>query len=196
MESFQVGCSHTLSVEIDPKWKVLEIGGGANPCPRSNVITNYEQEKNQRGKPYKVIPSAKMFDNCNVEDIPMFKDKEFDFCLAIQILEHVDDPYKACHEIMRVSKAGYIECPAPITEKMLGWPFHKWFVTLDHEDKNKLVFIKKRDRDFSRLDDFFFDMFYKTNPSQVAFKSVYFKYYDVFLTYLYWNNWFDVEVVR
>jgi len=35
-----------------------------------------------------------------------FPDKSFDFVYCAHVLEHVDDPIRACREIMRVGKRG------------------------------------------------------------------------------------------
>ena len=80
-ERFKIGYS-TLSIHKD--WKVIEIGGGANPCPRSNIITNYEQSKNQRNKKIKSIPGTKMYE-VSMESMPMFTDKQFDYSIKLAI---------------------------------------------------------------------------------------------------------------
>lgn len=41
----------------------------------------------------------------NIMDIP-FKDKKFDVVTAIEVMEHVDDPVKALHEVHRILKDG------------------------------------------------------------------------------------------
>jgi hypothetical protein len=64
------------------------------------------------------------------------------------VLEHVDDPHKACNEIMRVSERGFIEWPSAFSEigygypsDTRGWPYHKWFMWLDMD--GTLVFRRK-----------------------------------------------------
>jgi ubiquinone/menaquinone biosynthesis C-methylase UbiE len=181
------------TVKIKNSWKVLEIGGGANPCERANVITNYKQEENQRAKKAKVVPGAKMLE-MDVQDMSDFKDKEFDFSLCVQVLEHVDNPVKACKEIMRVSKQGYIETPSPLCEKTIGWPFHKWLVYICPKNPNKLIFVKKSEEDYKRQDDFFWNMFYKQRNKE--FIRVLLKYYKQWITVFHWKGEFEVEVIR
>ena len=195
LETFNVGCSTKQIVSIHPNWSVIEIGGGANPCQRSNVITNYQQEENQRDAPIKPVPGARMLE-CDVQDMRKeFSDKEFDYSLCVQVLEHVDDPKKDCDEIIRISNRGYIETPNILCEQLIGWEFHKWFVKVDEKNPNKLVFMKKDSVDFERFGNFFHNMFYKSNPNQRKFKQMYLKYYKKFLICFYWQDSFECEVI-
>lgn len=57
-------------------------------------------------------PDGKPLYKCSVEQMP-FKDKEFDFVYCSHVLEHVVDPIRACRELMRVARRGYIETPTP-----------------------------------------------------------------------------------
>ena len=179
-------------IEIKDSWNVIEIGGGSNPCERANVITNYESEENQQGKKIKHIDSARMINHVNVEDLSMFNNKSFDYSICVQTLEHVDSPLKACNELMRISKAGYIETPSELCEQLIGFPFHKWLIRIDTTDNNKLIFTKKEN--YSRMDDFFFNMFYKDNPARQEFINVLKKYYKQWIVCFEWNNSFKVEV--
>lgn len=70
----------------------------------------------------------------------MFKDKEIDFLFTMQTLEHVENPKKACKEIIRVAKRGFIDVPRYITDIHIGHPEHKWFI--DYID-GVLIFSKK-----------------------------------------------------
>lgn len=176
-------------------WRVIEIGGGANPCQRSDVITNYNHKENQQDKRLKVLKSAKMY-VMDVQDMSKFKDKEFDYSICVQVLEHVDDPIKACKEIMRISKHGYIETPSQLCEQLIGWPFHKWLVMVSHKNPKKLVFIKKSKQDYKRMDDFFWRMFYKQNPNRVAFQNIINSNSDQWIVKFHWIGDFEVEVIQ
>lgn len=193
---FSVGAANKQLVAIQPNWNVIEIGGGANPCERSNVITNYRQAENQRDAKIKKVPGARMVD-CDVQNMKgTFKDDEFDYSLCVQVLEHVEDPIAACEEIMRISKRGYIETPSILCEQLIGWEFHRWFVRIDEANPNKLTFIKKEDIHFARLDNFFHDMFYKPNRNMKQFKRLFFEYSRLFLVRFSWDTSFDVEVIE
>lgn len=77
-----------------------------------------------------------------------FPDKFFDFSFCSHLLEDVRDPLIVCAELIRVSKAGYIETPSREREifskarffslrtalgriPTVGFGHHRWFVELD-----------------------------------------------------------------
>jgi SAM-dependent methyltransferase len=53
-----------------------------------------------------------------------FADKAFDFVIAFHVLEHVSDPAKFLKELQRVGKAGYIETPNAIFERLTPYAIH------------------------------------------------------------------------
>ena len=75
------------------------------------------------------------------ESMPMFGDKEFDYAQCHHVIEHVNDPDRACSEIIRIAKAGRLSFPPMQAEIMFGRSDHNWFVCIDH---GRLLFIKKR----------------------------------------------------
>jgi hypothetical protein len=60
-----------------------------------------------------------------------FPDKVFDFAVCSHTLEDVRDPLFVCEELMRVSKAGYIETPSRLAESCVGWE-SEYFAGLSH----------------------------------------------------------------
>jgi SAM-dependent methyltransferase len=73
-------------------------------------------------------------DICSEKPLP-FPDKMFDFVTCAQTLEDVRDPLRACSEIIRVGRAGYIETPSRIGESilwqgMIGAAHHRWVVNV------------------------------------------------------------------
>jgi hypothetical protein len=77
-----------------------------------------------------------------------YPDNYFDFCFCSHLLEDLADPISACHEMMRVSKAGYIEMPSRVREiftkerllwlrglfgikPQIGDPHHHWLVEVE-----------------------------------------------------------------
>jgi hypothetical protein len=77
-----------------------------------------------------------------------FPDKFFDFSFCSHTLEDVRDPLTICSELMRVSKAGYLETPSRAREIFckkrwfglrslvgcmpeVGFAHHRWFVELE-----------------------------------------------------------------
>lgn len=75
----------------------------------------------------------------SVEALP-FEDKEFDFVWCSHVLEHVEDPEKACQELVRVGRRGRIRCPAANRELFYPNQGHIWLVRLE---SNTLIFHRK-----------------------------------------------------
>ena len=76
-------------------------------------------------------------DICASEPWP-FADDQFDFSVCSQTLEDVRDPIRVCEQLVRVSKAGYIEVPAPVEDltwgihgPWVGWSHHHWICELE-----------------------------------------------------------------
>jgi hypothetical protein len=69
-----------------------------------------------------------------------FKDKAFDFVVASHILEHMSDPGKFLKELQRVGKAGYIETPNFIYERLHPYAIH----CLEVADVNGVLHIHKK----------------------------------------------------
>jgi len=132
---------------------VADLGGAAMPFNRANYIIDmmpYEK----RGQNGSIGPLNEYFtkdtwlihDMCN--GMLPFKDKELDFILCGHTLEDIRDPIHVCSEMIRVSKGGYLECPARSLESimslqqngMLGFGNHRWFVEIKN---NEVIFTEK-----------------------------------------------------
>ena len=77
---------------------------------------------------------------CAMEKMPFLND-EFDYARCHHVIEHTEDPGKACAELVRIARAGIISFPPMQAEIMFGRSDHKWFVVVD---RGRLLFIKKR----------------------------------------------------
>jgi ubiquinone/menaquinone biosynthesis C-methylase UbiE len=126
---------------IKPDDKVLDIGSGGYPFPLATHLADlYEGETSHRMEELK--RDKRPFTNCDIHELP-FQDNEFDFVYCSHLLEHVDDPARACEELMRVAKRGYIETPTKTHDIMLNYLYmenhHKWHVDLTG---NSLIFIE------------------------------------------------------
>jgi ubiquinone/menaquinone biosynthesis C-methylase UbiE len=192
-EVYKVGCSNDMYIPIHDSWNVIEIGGGANPCPRADVITNYNSEFHQRGMQPKKVDGAVMLE-LDCHDMSCFDDNEFDYLLCIQVAEHLERPDVAIKEMTRIAKKGLIQVPSALTETIMGFNFHKWII---HEIGDKLIFQEKEPIHEEYLGMFFHNMFYKQNPLQQRFKEVYFAYSKLFLINRFFDeSGIDVEVIR
>ncbi|MDO8348213.1 MAG: methyltransferase domain-containing protein [Rugosibacter sp.] len=138
---------------IRPKDKVLEIGPGGTPHPRSNTFLelkfNTDQEKiAQRGN----VVQEPRFGNRPVHyydggKFP-FGDAQFDYVICSHVIEHVADPAGFLEEIFRVgSGRGYLEYPLITYEYLYDFDVHLHFVKFDFEE-GVLRYLPKRDTAF------------------------------------------------
>lgn len=123
--------------QIEPIGKVLDVGCGQYPFINKNCrvtyIDLYPDKNVSRQKDLKQVKDAfekvKIVTKMNAEKLN-FRDKFFDYVVAGDILEHTKDPEKACKEIIRVGKAGFIRCPTILWEILFGRPYHFWAASL------------------------------------------------------------------
>lgn len=126
-------------LKIKKKDIVLEVGSGHNPCFRSNVIVEkYITSNYHRSDNIKIYPHQK-FINSDGSSMP-FKNKEFDYLICNQVLEHVEDPIAFTKELERVSNRGYLELPSLVGESLFPKESHKWVCL---EIDKKLVLYEK-----------------------------------------------------
>jgi SAM-dependent methyltransferase len=116
---------------IIPSDVVLEIGPGATPHPRSNVLLEkiYSSEEDfnaQTGYNGKLVTNKQIiyYDGSTFP----FNDKEFDYVICSHVLEHVDDVNFFLKEIFRVGKKGYLEYPTVYYDYIYNFPVHKTFL--------------------------------------------------------------------
>jgi SAM-dependent methyltransferase len=116
---------------------VLEVGSGASPYFRANVLCDAYEETQERFFTPLVHdrPTILAF----VEQLP-FKDDSFDFVIASHVLEHSADPERFINEIQRVGRAGYIEVPDALMERLTHYGFHRLEIT----DKDGELIIRKK----------------------------------------------------
>ncbi len=117
-----------VDFDIDPEERVLDIGSGGDPFPYANYLVDrfLDPTPHRHGS---IEQNNKPLISADIHQLP-FRDKSFDFVYCAHILEHVDDPVKACAEIMRVGKRGYLETPTISEDIMFAWAKerHKWHV--------------------------------------------------------------------
>jgi hypothetical protein len=113
-------------VEIAASWRVLDVGSGQNPHPRADVLLDKFVEDNLHRSGAAVVADERLVVGDALE-MP-FADRQFDYVIASNIAEHVDDPAGLCRELMRVGRAGFIETPGWLGDMLLREPFHLWRV--------------------------------------------------------------------
>jgi uncharacterized protein YbaR (Trm112 family) len=126
-----------LHCPVNAEALVLEVGSGGNPYARANVLLDaYEVTRQRHWVPLKSDrPTVIGF----VEQLP-FRDKAFDFIIASHVLEHSADPSRFLGELQRVGRAGYIEVPDAMMERLIPYSDHRLEIT---ERGGQMVIRKK-----------------------------------------------------
>lgn len=111
---------------IKEKDKVLEVGPGADPYFRSDILLEIDLDEHrleaQRGYT-KLKNHGKKTIYYDGGKFP-FEDKEFDYVIASHVIEHVEDVELFVHELMRVAHAGYLEFPTILYEYLYNFDVH------------------------------------------------------------------------
>jgi|SRR6185436_18688866 len=128
---------------IKPGDKVLEIGPGSTPHPRSDVFlekiyTDMDEFRMQRGNMPEFVTDKKVVHYQG--DVFPFADKEFDYVICSHVLEHVPDAEIFLEEVFRVGKRGYLEFPTIYYDYLYNFPVHTLFLL--YED-NVIKWMKK-----------------------------------------------------
>lgn len=139
------------AVKLPLDAKVLEIGGGPDPHPATDVLVEKFLDDNRHraagagpvlGGNLMVSDGADTWRmagayqpkivEADVCHMPMFGDKEFDFAIAKDVLEHVPDVVQACRELSRVARGGFVDVPRVESEWLFPMPpgIHRWVFTL------------------------------------------------------------------
>ncbi len=146
--------------QIKLKDRVLEIGPGADPHPRSDVLlemsfddpTEYEKQFGHD----RALATDKTVVFYDGRIFP-FADKEFDYVICSHVLEHVPDPDLFLAEIFRVGKRGYFEYPLVYYEYMHNIDAHLNYLKFVN---GRLCYMMKRDTPidlFRPIQAFFLD---------------------------------------
>ena len=122
---------------VGPEALVLEVGSGGNPYPRANVLLDaYETSRERHWAPLASDrPTVLGF----VENLP-FRSQAFDFVIAAHVLEHSPQPAAFIGELERVAKAGYIEVPDALLERLNPYRDHRLEITC----RNQTLVIRKK----------------------------------------------------
>lgn len=114
--------------------RVLEIGPGGGPHPRSDILLerkfdNLEEAKAQRGYTSELQTNKRIvyYDG----GIFPFQDKEFDYVICSHVLEHISDIEGFLKEMFRVANKGYIEYPLIYYDYIYNIPEHLTFLKLN-----------------------------------------------------------------
>lgn len=169
---------------------VLEVGGGHNPCARSNIIVEKFYDSN-----FHRSDDVKFYDNqflviADGENLP-FKDKTFNYVISNHVLEHAEDPARFLDELSRVGERGYVEAPSLIGEHLIPKISHTWAIL---ELDNKIVMMRIKDTGYIPKMDFGDLLLYFIAQKSIGFKILH-KTYPNLLTVRYeWKDKIDYVI--
>jgi hypothetical protein len=166
-----------IQLPVSSSGLVLDVGSGGNPYPRSDVLLDRLTGAEHRCGVPMMIDRPTVF--ADASKMP-FKDKAFDFVIASHILEHVSDPAGFLDELQRIGKAGYIETPNFIFERLFPYEIHCLEIALvDHT----LHIHKKRQ---PVEDDFLGNLGFLKDDKK--WKNYFSQSPDMFHVTYYWNG--------
>ena len=169
---------------------VLEVGGGHNPHPRSNVIVDKFIDSNYHRSGDIKVRSNQKFMQADGEHLPC-KDNEFDYIISNQVLEHVDNPAQFLKEHMRVAKRGYLEAPSLFGEYLFPKESHRWLIL---EIDKKIVIVEKK-KVFRSSSFDISDIFLHHLPSiSISYKMLRRSYPELFNVAIEWEDNFEYLV--
>jgi SAM-dependent methyltransferase len=149
---------------IKPGDRVLEIGPGADPHPRSNVLLEKKfgseaEYASQFGNAQKLVTDKPVV--FYEGDRFPFADKEFDYVICSHVLEHVDNVELFLSEVFRVAGKGYFEYPLVYYEYLYNFDVHVNYLKYR---EGHLKYMKKNRsalNEFKPVQEFFFQSLQK-----------------------------------
>ena len=182
---------------IKPCDKVLDIGSGNIPLHLATHLVDITIENNDYGRAgiaFKHVDGKRIYE-CNMQKLP-FNDNEFDFVYCSHVLEHVTDPEKACSELMRVGKRGFIESPSRGKDLWLNTAKisnHRWVID---KNNNRLIFTEYSHEEIEGLqNDILMNMHVAPQTMrEKAFSALIYLKADKINTMLLWEGSFEFKV--
>jgi len=173
--------------------KVLDVGSGGYPFPPATHLADlYCGETTHRSE--KFVSDKRPVTVCDILNMP-FANKEFDFVYCSHVLEHVQDPARACEELMRVGRRGYIETPTRLSDIMLNFTrlkeHHKWHI---NHLGNTIVFMEWKDAERRDMGTKHFEE-ELLSPWKNPFQDMFNDNIDMFVNMMQWNDRFDYIVI-
>ncbi len=187
--SFKDFCDRRIKIPVDWEGLVLDVGSGDKPHWRADILCDLYPEDtyaHHRSGGGKAKVSAPLVVG-DVQNLP-FKDKAFDFVVCSHVLTHVPDIDKACKELMRVGKSGYIELPAEGHAKINDFESHLWWC---HKNGRTLTFTPKESMQFDKEIYKFSQTLIKR---KVWFEKVIHPNFDLVTVQIWWHDSFDYKV--
>ncbi len=177
-------------LKILNKDTVLEVGGGHNPHPRSQLIVDKYPDSNYHRSGDIMILKKQKFIQADGEDLP-FVDRQFDYVICSHVLEHTENPQRFLEEQFRVARRGYLETPSLVGEFLYPKKSHKWLILFI--DK-KLILVEKAKVNFQvgfDLGNLFQNYFPKNS---IGYKIMQNTIPDFETVRIEWKNRFDYSI--
>ncbi len=175
--------------------KVLEIGPGSSPFWRSDVLLDKKFDDKEAFEQRGLQPKGEYDKPIYYYDdrIFPFKDKEFDYVICSQVLEHVPpkDFGVIIKEIERVARRGYIEVPRLFYEYLFNFYVHRWLINFKN---GKLFLLDKAKVEFSYIQDIFYLMLkYGSKKKKLTFIK---DFIDLFMIGYEWEDKIEYKIVN
>lgn len=168
------------------EFSTLEIGSGYKPSPKSDILLDKYMENKERGADLK---KSKPLIIASAEDMSFFNDNIFNYVIARHVLEHAINPEKMLNEIERVGKAGYIETPTELLERLSNpRSYHKWYINLID---NTLVIKPIKDSDYFGL-GYLIKFLYENNKD---FRRLFFGCEKLWKVKYYWKEKINYSIL-
>lgn len=175
-----------LHCPVNAEALVLEVGSGGNPYFRSNVLLDAHEFTQQRHWVPLVADRPTVLGA--VERLP-FRDKIFDFVIASHVFEHSTYPEIFLQELQRVAKAGYIEVPDALMERLNPYRDHRLEITVRG---GELVVRKKGDW---RADPELVELYEPRAKKWISGETIPRHPFDFHVRY-YWTERIDFTVIN
>jgi SAM-dependent methyltransferase len=172
--------------------RVLDVGNGGNPFPHAGVLVDRFLDVSPTRRE-RLVTKNKPFVQADIHDLP-FGDKSFDYIYCVHVLEVIENPLRACQELMRVGKRGFIETPTAGKDMLFAWAkgLQKWHVVGIGQT---LCFFEYSERQLHGIrSPVWRELIFSSrqNPLQEVFYSN----QDVFNVMFTWKDLFSVFVFR
>jgi ubiquinone/menaquinone biosynthesis C-methylase UbiE len=146
--------------------RVLEIGPGATPFHRSDVLLEMEfgdenEYAAQFGHGEKLKTDKKLV--FYKGDVFPFGDKEFDYVICSHVLEHVENVPGFLQEVFRVGKKGYFEYPLIYYEYLYNFDVHLNLLRFKNGTMNYMPKSKSQLNEFRPVQNFFYESLQKAH---------------------------------
>lgn len=188
-----------VDFSVTDQHKVLDIGSGHIPFPLATHLADLDLGNGDLGRagiPFKTVAGKPVF-ACNIESTP-FAEKEFDIVYCSHVLEHVDSPERACAELQRIGKRGFIEVLTIGKDIFLNTAAksnHRWYIVCFG---TTLHFFEYEPTQLLGLkSNILMKMHLKpTSEKEKGLTSLLYLKADHFNTMLIWEDSFEIEVHR